>query len=94
MPPVTHTHTLFADQSQSILAHRMELSGQGYVAGRSAIGDGDDDGLQFGSWKNTSQLMLSTRNAISTAWVGEVCDQRPQSGAFQKTYAHCEFYRP
>jgi hypothetical protein len=33
------------------------------VARRRAIGDGDNDGLQCGSLKNTSQLMLSTRNA-------------------------------
>src|SRR6516165_11759989 len=36
MPPVTHTHALFADQSQSILANRMELSGQGRACNGSA----------------------------------------------------------
>src|SRR6516162_4989176 len=36
VPPVTHTHALFADQSQSILAHRMELSGQGRACSGSA----------------------------------------------------------
>jgi hypothetical protein len=43
--------------------------------------------------KNTSQLMLSTRNADLNSMAGNVSDQRLQSGAFQKTYAHCEFYR-
>ena len=33
---MTHTHALFADQSQSILAHRMELSGQGRACSGSA----------------------------------------------------------
>jgi len=33
---VTHTHALFADQSQSILANRMELSGQGRACNGSA----------------------------------------------------------
>ena len=36
VPPVTHTHALFADQSQSILANRMELSGQGRACDGSA----------------------------------------------------------
>src|SRR6516162_8711744 len=36
VPPVTHTHALFADQSQSILANRMELSGQGRACSGSA----------------------------------------------------------
>jgi len=36
VPPVTHTHALFADQSQSILANRMELSGQGRACNGSA----------------------------------------------------------
>ena len=45
-----------------------------------AIGDGDNDGLQCGSLKNTSQLLLSTGNGNSTVWVGgtlatNVCNQ-------------------
>jgi ATP-dependent DNA ligase len=35
---VTHTHALFAGQSQSILANRMELSGQGRTCNGSAGG--------------------------------------------------------